>query len=123
MAKEIDRAQEAIERITGYGPRFYRPPYGVRWFGIFDVLVERNMQMVQWSATGYDWKYATEAIIREALKSLAPGSVLLLHDGHEIRWPSAVDRSRTVRALPAIIEGARRAGFRFVTVPELLAGA
>ncbi len=120
MAGEIDRTQQAIERIAGYSPKVFRPPYGIRWFGIFPLLRERNMRMVQWSDSGYDWKYEPDAIVRETLKNLAPGSVVLLHDGHEVRPPGQVDRSKTVRALAAIIDGARKAGFTFVTIPDFL---
>ncbi len=120
MEKEIDRTQEAIERIAGHRPKTFRPPYGIRWFGIFAVLRKRQMQMVQWSDTGYDWKYETDRIVREALKSLRSGSVLALHDGHEARLPKEVDRSKTVKALPAIIDGARKAGFKFVPMADFL---
>jgi peptidoglycan/xylan/chitin deacetylase (PgdA/CDA1 family) len=34
IAEEIDRTQEVIGRLTGYRPRLFRPPYGVRWFGL-----------------------------------------------------------------------------------------
>jgi cAMP phosphodiesterase len=37
-----------------------------------------------------------------------------MHDG-------GGDRSKTVKALPQIIDGLRKRGYRFVTVPELLA--
>jgi len=121
MSEEIDRTQEAIEKITGYRPNMFRPPYGVRWFGIFSVLRQRSMTMVQWSDTGYDWKCDSGEIVRQAVRTLGPGSIILLHDGRECRTPNEVNRSRTVRALPLIIDFIERAGFQFATVPELLA--
>ena len=56
MAEEIDRTQTAVERVTGLKPSLFRPPYGGRWFGLFDVLAERGMRLVQWSDASFDWK-------------------------------------------------------------------
>lgn len=121
---EIDRTQEAIERAAGRAPMIFRPPYGVRWFGLFPVLRSRGLTDVQWSDTGYDWKtkHDGRAIARLALAKLKPGAVILLHDGREPREPGAVDASTTVAALPAIIEGARRMGLEFVPIDRFLAG-
>lgn len=121
MSGEIDHTQEVIERIIGQRPSCFRPPYGGRWTGLNSILRQRGLHLVQWSDTGYDWKLETEGIIRESLKGLGPGSILLLHDGLERRPPRPFDQSRTVRALPAIIDAARQAGLTFVPVTEFLA--
>jgi peptidoglycan/xylan/chitin deacetylase (PgdA/CDA1 family) len=139
MAEEIDRTQEAIERVAGKRPAVFRPPYGARWFGLYPVLRERRLTVVQWSDTGYDWKCDATAAVRSALAHLGPGSIILLHDGEEgtdgfVRWigrevfgrgksaPSQrpVDRSHVVEALPRIIDGARKAGFEFVPLRNFL---
>ena len=121
FAREIDLTQEAIEKVTGERPKFFRPPFGARWLGLHPVLKERGLRLVNWSDTGYDWKLDTEGIVRETLKTLGPGSIILLHDGGRAYPPERVDRSATVKALPAIIDGAVKAGFTFVNLEELLA--
>jgi len=140
MAEEIDRTQQAIENVTGQRPTLFRPPYGARWFGLYSVLRERGMKVVQWSDTGYDWKSDAAATVRAALAHLGPGSVILLHDGQEgtegfLRWawrevfksgdggeirPRPVDRSHVAQALAQIIDGARKAGFQFVPLQDFL---
>ena len=120
IAEEIDRTQGIIEATTGHRPRIFRPPYGARWFGLLPVLRARGRHLVQWSDTGYDWMIGTEAIVRATLQHLRPGAVILLHDGRETRPPSEVDRSATIQALPGIIDGARKMGLEFTTVPEFL---
>ncbi|MBZ5513962.1 MAG: polysaccharide deacetylase family protein [Acidobacteriia bacterium] len=146
MAEEIDRAQEVIERITGQRPVLFRPPYGARWFGLYPALRERGLQVVQWSDTGYDWKptQTEDAIVRSSLEKLRPGGILLLHDGlegYEGFWRQAwrgrndrqtpagspaapartlPDRTCVVRALPRIIEGARKMGLRFVPIQDFI---
>lgn len=120
MADEIDRTQEAIEKVAGVRPAVFRPPYGGRWLGLMEVLGKRGMKLIMWSATGYDWKCRGEAITRLTLKELHPGAVILLHDGHEVCQPGEFDRLDTVKALPAIIDQARKAGYTFAPLSEFL---
>jgi peptidoglycan/xylan/chitin deacetylase (PgdA/CDA1 family) len=121
FAREIDLTQEAIEKVTRKRPKFFRPPFGARWLGLQPVLKARGLSLVNWSDTGYDWKLDAEGIVHETLKTLGPGSIILLHDGRTTCPPEKVDRSPTVKALPAILEGAMKAGFTFVTLEELFA--
>ncbi len=120
MAAEIDRTQDAIDKIAGYRPKTFRPPYGIRWFGLYPVLRERGMKLIQWSDVGYDWKCGADEIVRATLKGSGPGSVILLHDGQETLPPDQVDRSRTVNALPQIIDALAERAFTFVPVTEFL---
>jgi peptidoglycan/xylan/chitin deacetylase (PgdA/CDA1 family) len=120
MAREIDRTQDVIEKVVGHRPVVFRPPFGVRWFGLEPTLRERGIHLVLWSATGYDWKKDVPGIVAATMKELKPGAVILLHDGRETRSTGRVDRSRTVRALPGIIEGARQRGYTFVPLQEFL---
>jgi peptidoglycan/xylan/chitin deacetylase (PgdA/CDA1 family) len=144
MAQEIDRTQQVIEEVTGRRPMLFRPPYGARWFGLYSLLRERGLKVVQWSDTGYDWKEDEDSIVRLSLERLGPGSIILLHDGLEgyegfwrqtlRRWnviqapaesaegPATPpqDRTAVIRALPRIIEGAWKAGFRFVPIQDFI---
>lgn len=122
IALEIDRTQDAIERVTGCRPNIFRSPYGVRWFGLFSILAVRRMYSVQWSDTGFDWvkKNTPADIVRKALKHVGDGSVILLHDGCGAHEPDQVNHSYTVAALPAIIEGVLAKGFTFVPVTDFL---
>lgn len=120
IAREIDRAQEAIERATGIRPTLFRPPYGARWFGLMPTLKERGLRMVMWSVAGVDWKYQTQAIIRVTTRKLHSGAVILLHDGHEQPPTGGIDQSSTVGALPAIIGAAKKAGLSFVPIEKMM---
>lgn len=116
IAGQIDRTQDAIEAATGVRPTLFRPPFGVRWFPLWSVLRERGMTMVLWSARGHDGALDAEGVAQAVLTRLEPGAIVLLHDGDESRADAATDRSATVRALPAIIDGARAAGYEFVAL-------
>jgi len=121
MAREIDRAQDAIERATGVRPTLFRPPYGARWFGLMPILRKRELRLVMWSVAGVDWKYRTQAIIRTTTRKLHSGAVILLHDGHEQPPPGGIDQSSTVEALPAIIEAATKSGLSFAPIEKMMA--
>jgi peptidoglycan/xylan/chitin deacetylase (PgdA/CDA1 family) len=120
LAEEIDRTQTLIEKVAGFRPALFRPPYGARWFGLIPTLVERGMHLILWSATGYDWRKDAPGITAAALRELKPGVIMLLHDGRETRPPTEVDRSGTVAALPEIIAGARRLGYTFTSLKDFL---
>jgi peptidoglycan/xylan/chitin deacetylase (PgdA/CDA1 family) len=120
MAEEIDRTQAIIEKVVGFRPKIFRPPYGARWFGLIPTLLERGMHLILWSATGYDWRKDVPGITEAALRELKPGAVILLHDGRETRRAAEIDRSRTVLALPAIIAGARQRGYTFAPLQDFL---
>ena len=119
IAAEIDRAQDVIETVTGHRPRIFRPPFGARWLGMYPVLRERSLPLINWSDTGYDWREGVD-IARETLKHLRPGSIILLHDGRRVYPPHRVNQSRTLSALPSIIDGVRQAGLTFVPVVDFL---
>ena len=144
IADEIDRTQGAIRKITGLDPLLFRPPYGGRWFGLYPLLRQRGMRLVQWSDAADEPKNDAAAIVDATLQRLGSGSVICLHDGQQTcgfplenllrrvrgqtglqlaQWPRQahkVDRSNTVEALPTIIDRIRKAGFEFVSVKDFL---
>ena len=70
--------------------------------------------MVLWSVDPSDWRRpGTGAIVSNVLRNSRPGAVVIMHDG-------GGDRSQTVAALPAIINGLRKRHYGLVTVPRLL---
>ncbi|OBB29425.1 polysaccharide deacetylase [Mycolicibacterium peregrinum] len=116
VADEIERTDTAI-RATGYqGPITFRPPYGKKLWTLPHYLSTHDRTMVTWdvepdSATTAD----ADAILAETVSRAQPGSIILLHAMYDSRASS-----RT--AVPRIIDELRSAGYRFVTVSELLAG-
>jgi peptidoglycan/xylan/chitin deacetylase (PgdA/CDA1 family) len=96
-------------------PRLFRPPYGAYNSQTLATLKQFKMLMTLWSVDTSDWtRPGTGAIVRRALSGARPGAIILLHDG-------GGNRSQTVAALPAIINGLRRRHYELVTVPQLLA--
>ncbi len=114
-ANEIDRTAKLIYEITGVKTTFFRPPGGVLNNGLAKYAKERNYSVVMWSVTSADTDphAQPQAFVDNVLKGAKPGAIVLMHDG-------GGDRSRTIKALPEIIAGLKKQGYRFVTIPELL---
>jgi peptidoglycan-N-acetylglucosamine deacetylase len=104
-----------VRRVGAPFPRLFRPPYGAFNATTLAILRALHMLMVMWSVDPGDWRRpGTKAIVSNVLENAKPGAVVIMHDG-------GGDRSQTVAALPAIINGLRRRHFELVTVPRLLA--
>ncbi|HUO21333.1 MAG TPA: polysaccharide deacetylase family protein [Caulobacteraceae bacterium] len=123
---ELNATQRLFEVVTGDSMRLFRPPY----FGDAEPSTPAEITpLLKAQALGYlivglridteDWQKPTpDQIIATTLKRLADtnpdtgGQVVLLHD-------SGGDRSRTVAALPGLIDQLRAHGYHLVTVAQL----
>ena len=103
-----------IEHLGGLAPRLFRPPYGIYDSTTLSILRKLHMLMVMWSIDPGDWRRpGAKAILSNVLVHAEPGAIVIMHDG-------GGDRTQTIAALPGIIRGLRKRGYRLVSVPELL---
>ena len=122
---EINTTQRLFEVVTGRSMRFFRPPF----FGDAEPSTADEVEPLKVAQSfGYliaglrvdpdDWqKPPPEAIIKQTLDRLKvtgekAGQVVLLHD-------AGGDRSRTVAALPGLIDALRAEGYKLVTLDQL----
>ncbi|MFD1192651.1 glycosyltransferase [Phenylobacterium conjunctum] len=122
---ELNATQRLFETLTGRSMRLFRPPY----FGDAEPSTPKEVEpLLVAQKLGYltvglridpdDWKKPDASlIVQRALDGLArtgphQGQILLLHD-------SGGDRSRTVQALPVLIDALRAHGYQIVTVDQL----
>lgn len=112
---EIEATSREIEQVTGTSTRLFRPPGGRLNNGLSDWALRGGYTVVMWSVQSNDWEKSSlpQDIVQNVLQAAQPGTIVLLHDG-------GGDRSRTIEALPQIIEALQAEGYRFVTIPELL---
>lgn len=103
--REIERCNEVIARVTGRPSSLFRAPVGFRNGYLHDVLEELGMILVGWSARGYDGlPGAAERVAERLSKSIAPGSILLIHQG----------RRESRRILELVLAEIDRRGLRCV---------
>jgi len=115
---EMAEAQRIITDATGCEPRWFRPPYGVRWFGLRSAQRRLRLTSVLWSTIGKDWKWPTEAVASRLMTGATNGAIFCLHDGRALRARPNIDA--TLEAVARVIPMLRDQGFHFETVDEIL---
>ncbi len=126
VALELNATQRLIEAYTGRSTRLFRAPY----FGDAEPTTpdelgpalqaqQRGYTVVGLHVDPLDWKRpGAPFIIQDTIDEVTAGNadrsanIVLLHDG-------GGDRQQTLDALPGIIEGLQKEGYRFVPVSTL----
>ncbi len=114
---QLSQLLQDTAAIGDYGapfPRLFRPPFGLWNTTTLKLLKRYRMLMVLWSVDTADYQSpGVTTIVDRALAGAKPGAIILMHD-------AGGNRSETVAALPLIIRGLHRRGYKLVTVPRLL---
>jgi peptidoglycan-N-acetylglucosamine deacetylase len=116
-SQQQDQLLQQTRGIHRYGatfPRMFRPPDGDWNSTTLQLLHKDHMLMVLWSLDTDDWQLpGARTIVHRVLSGAKPGSIVLMHD-------AGGNRSETIAALPKVIRGLRKQGYKLVTVPQLL---
>lgn len=108
VLKEINETNELIKSLTGYKPKYLRPPYGNLKKKMLD---KTGMEVVLWDIDTLDWKYRNkERVYQNIMDNAHDGAIILLHDLYQ----SSIDG-----ALMAIKE-LKNQGYKMVTVEEMM---
>ncbi len=112
--RETLKTQEILTDILGKDSRFFRPPHGLASPFFLKRLRRLGFKIIPFDVVAYDWKRSTtaEKIIERVKKSVKDGSIIVLHDGDEIK--EKAERMEVVKALPGVIESLSGLGFEFV---------
>jgi len=116
--KFLDYLERTERALSLGGPlKLFRPPGGVAWPGQLERARERGYLCVLGSAYPHDPAHPPVWYIRWlAVKNLAPGAIVILHDG-------IADATRSVAALPDILSAGRYRGLSFVSIGSLMGAA
>ena len=90
----------------------FRPPHGRYTLTTIEVAQALGYHVILWTDDAGDWRTVTPATLERHLElhATAP-EIALLHSG----------KLPTIEMLPVVVAQFRRAGYRFVTVSQLLA--
>ena len=106
---------DVIKQVGDCDTSTIRAPYGDI---NIDVWLKSGGAMtlsVFWTHDSLDWELpGVDAMVANCTSNMHPGSVILMHDG-------GGNRDQDLEALPRIIEAWQDAGYKFVTVEELMA--
>lgn len=113
LQEELAGTSKLITALTGKPPSMFRSPYGSRSKRFFAEAAREDMKVVFWNVDPYDWKHPTpDGMVAEIVSALKPGAIILLHDG-------GGNRTRTVLALPPLLDEIERRGYEIVLVSEI----
>ena len=130
IRKSLQRTDAAIFAATGRHTHLMRPPFGARDWIVMQVAHKLGYVVVMWSVPlARDWEYPPPSVIAQrVLPHVSDGSVIVLHDGNRGRlcgpkaFPAHVcDRTSDIQATRLIVERLKAQGYRFVTIPQLIA--
>lgn len=118
IAGELRRAQDSIRQAAQVEPVLFRPPFGVRWFGLRQAQKALGLTGVMWTTIGVDWKGPERRIAQRLLKGAKNGAIFCLHDGREL-LPKP-DIRATIAAVLQLLPILMNQGFHFERVSEIL---
>lgn len=114
VKSEITDQASGVQKAGIPRPRLFRPPYGAFNDETLRVARRAGMLTVLWTVDSNDYKATDPAAMADAvLAETRPGAIILMHDG-------GGNRTVTSKALPLIVRGLRKRGYKMVTVPQLL---
>ncbi|PEA53678.1 polysaccharide deacetylase [Bacillus pseudomycoides] len=112
--EQILKTEKILQKLTGYSPKFFRPPYGIINENQMKWATEQNFMIIQWSVDTLDWKgLNAQQITNKVLGNTFPGSILLQHTAPGGNLQGSVD------ALDQFIPNLTSNGARFVTLPNM----
>jgi peptidoglycan-N-acetylglucosamine deacetylase len=111
LRDQLDRTNRIVGEQRMARP-WVRPPYGDVDARVLAQLIASGSFVAMWSLDSLDYevKDPDALAMRCAPSRVAPGEVILLHEGQT--W--------TLEALPKMIGSLRSAGYEFVTMADLL---
>lgn len=120
LVEEIRRAHWVLASLSGGTPLHFRPPLGWATPAVLRQVTAEGYRTVLGTVYPSD-PHAPDAdtIVRRTVARLAPGRIVILHDGTS----RGRSRERTLEALPEILAQVEARGLRGVSVRELLAAS
>jgi peptidoglycan-N-acetylglucosamine deacetylase len=116
---EILDCEQVLDRLLGQRPHLLRPPKGLWSPRTYRAATSLGFPIVLWSIElEHHPGHTPEQLARRAIGLTRPGTIVLAHDG---TTDHPDDRTKTLETLPILVQGLRQKGYRFVTIPELLA--
>jgi peptidoglycan/xylan/chitin deacetylase (PgdA/CDA1 family) len=118
MYRELAAAAETIQRVTGVETRYFRAPYGVRWFGLRGAQRRLGLMGVMWTTLALDWKWPARRVTARLLEGAKNGAIFCLHDGRGLQ--ERPDIGVTLQAIREVLPKLIDSGFHFERVTEIL---
>jgi peptidoglycan/xylan/chitin deacetylase (PgdA/CDA1 family) len=112
MRREIAQCQRTLREISGREPHWFRAVVGHSNPFVSAPLREHGLARAAWGARGYDAVHTDpEAVVARIERDLAPGAIVLLHEGAR--------HGRSVEMIALLLQRLRGLGYRSVLPEDL----
>ncbi|MRR12770.1 polysaccharide deacetylase family protein [bacterium] len=114
VRQQIAEGQTAIQKVAGVKPTWFRPPGGHLSAAVGTETQRYGLRIAMWTVDPQDWRRPRGGpLVFELLRTIKPGSIVLLHDG-------GGDRSSTIGSIAPVIHELKKQGYTFVTLDALV---
>jgi peptidoglycan/xylan/chitin deacetylase (PgdA/CDA1 family) len=111
MLADLEMMDCEIEKVIGFRPRLFRPPYGVTNPNLKKAILRGGYIPVGWSVRSMDTMIKNEKKLLEKVSSaIKPGAVFLFHDTSRT----------TLNMLPEFLKEVKNRGFTIIPLDKLL---
>jgi peptidoglycan/xylan/chitin deacetylase (PgdA/CDA1 family) len=124
IRSEMVHAGAVIEQVTGAAARYWRAPFLRCDDRVREAVGDVAGREVWFSTMPGDWDQPADVTAARVLERLAPGDIVVLHDGRPANEPAELSRptrEATVEAVGLILASMAERGLRSVSITELLA--
>ena len=116
LMREVRASKAAVEAASGLPCRWFRAPVGMKNCFLQPVLARSGLELVSWDLRFLESRSGDRAgLDRRLQRRVSPGSILLLHDGHDRR---AEGNPAVLEALPRVLSAIAAMGYRCVPLPR-----
>ena len=115
--REVLRAQDCIEQLSGRKANFFRAPAGLRNVFLDAILHAAGLRLVSWTRRGFDTRERDPVkVLARLTHNLAAGDILLLHDAGCAR--TANGAPVVLAVLPTLLDQIAARRLQAVTLDE-----
>ena len=117
---EIERGANAVVAAGAPSPKYFRPPKGLTDVVVGVIADASRYRTIFWDLcveAFVDHTPTVQAGVEDLLERVKPGSIILAHDG------GIPNRTKTMEALPMLLDGLKARGYKVVDVTQLLKAA
>lgn len=110
IVREIRAAEEAIVRVAGVKPTYFRATNGELDESLRALVQQEGYQVLDSTLDSGDWRNPSQAkLMRTILDGAKPGSVVLAHESFQ----------KSAKQMPAVFDALVKRGYVLCTVSEL----
>lgn len=110
IAREIRAADEAIVRVAGVKPRYFRATNGELDESLRGLVQKEGYEVLDSTLDSGDWRNPSQAkLLRVILDGVKPGSVILAHESFQ----------KSAKQMPVVFDALVKRGYVLCTASEL----